>query len=169
MPHKPYENRYFLHNRKYQRQCMLLNIFLDTCPDIHALAKMAKIPPKFGEYSYEVAKGFLWKWRFWPNDIFGENGECGEHSPKGQFESGDFTEKGKFGEKAKSGALSPKFGECSYDVAKAPLWEWRFWRKWQVLRTSASFRKNSNKMAKGPFESGDFYENEEYGETSPKP
>ena len=40
---------------------------------------------------------------------------------KGQFESGVFTEKGKFGEKAKSGALSPKFGECSYDVAKAPL------------------------------------------------
>ena len=40
---------------------------------------------------------------------------------KGQFESGDFNEKGEFGEKGKNGALSPKFGECSYDVAKPPL------------------------------------------------
>ena len=47
-----------------------------------ALAKMAKIPPKFGEYSYDVAKGSLGEWRFWPNGILGENGEYGEHSPK---------------------------------------------------------------------------------------
>ena len=40
---------------------------------------------------------------------------------KGQFESGDFNEKGEFGENGKNGALSPKFGECSYDVAKPPL------------------------------------------------
>ena len=40
---------------------------------------------------------------------------------KGQFESGDFNEKGEFGEIGKNGALSPKFGECSSDVAKAPL------------------------------------------------
>ena len=40
---------------------------------------------------------------------------------KGQFERGDFNEKGEFGENGKNGALSPKFGECSYDVAKAPL------------------------------------------------
>ena len=40
---------------------------------------------------------------------------------KGQFESGDFNEKGEFGEIGKNGALSPKFGECCYDVAKAPL------------------------------------------------
>ena len=37
---------------------------------------------KFGEYSYEVAKGSLGEWRFWPNGILGENGEYGEHSPK---------------------------------------------------------------------------------------
>ena len=59
MSHKPYDNRYLLHNKKYHRQCKLLNIFLETCPEMHALAKMAKIPPKFGEYSYEVAKGSL--------------------------------------------------------------------------------------------------------------
>ena len=88
---------------------------------------------------------------------------------KGQFESGDFNEKGEFGENGKNGALPPKFGECSYDVAKPPLWEWRFWRKWQILRTSASFRKNSNQMVKGPFESEDFHENGEYGENSSKP
>ena len=35
---------------------MPLNIFLETCPEMHALAKMAKIPPKLGKYSYEVAK-----------------------------------------------------------------------------------------------------------------
>ena len=40
---------------------------------------------------------------------------------KGQFESGDFNEKGEFGENGKNSALSPKFGECSYDVAKPPL------------------------------------------------
>ena len=40
---------------------------------------------------------------------------------KGHFENGDFNEKGEFGENGKNGALSPKFGECSYDVAKAPL------------------------------------------------
>ena len=40
---------------------------------------------------------------------------------KGQFESGDFNEKGEFGENGKNDALSPKFGECSYDVAKPPL------------------------------------------------
>ena len=28
MSHKPYDNRYLLHNRKYHRQCKLLNIFL---------------------------------------------------------------------------------------------------------------------------------------------
>ena len=27
MSHKPYDNRYLLHNRKYHRQCKLLNIF----------------------------------------------------------------------------------------------------------------------------------------------
>ena len=59
MSHKPYDNRCLLHNRKYHRQCKLLNIFSETCPEMHALAKMAKIPPKFGEYSYEVAKGSL--------------------------------------------------------------------------------------------------------------
>ena len=56
---QPYDNRYFLHNRKYHRECMLLNIFLETYPEMHAFAKMAKIPQKFGEYSYEVAKGSL--------------------------------------------------------------------------------------------------------------
>ena len=40
---------------------------------------------------------------------------------KGHFKSGDFNEKGEFGENGENGALSPKFGECSYDVAKAPL------------------------------------------------
>ena len=39
----------------------------------------------------------------------------------GQFESGDYNEKGEFGENGKNSALSPKFGECSYDVAKPPL------------------------------------------------
>ena len=34
---------------------------------------------------------------------------------KGQFESGEF------GGNGKNGALPPKFGECSYDVAKPPL------------------------------------------------
>ena len=82
---------------------------------MRALAKMAEIPPKFGEYSYEVAKGSLWEWRCWPNGIFGE---YGEHSPKsskildemakGQFESGDFNEKGEFGENGKNGALTQK-------------------------------------------------------------
>ena len=85
---------------------------------------------------------------------------------KGHFERGNFNEKGEFGENGKNGAPSPKFGECSYDVAKAPLWEWRFWRKWQMLWTSASSRENSNEMEKGPFESGDFHENGEYGEIS---
>ena len=40
---------------------------------------------------------------------------------KWQFESGDFDDKGELGENGKNGALSPKFGECSHDVAKAPL------------------------------------------------
>ena len=48
---------------------------------MHALAKMAKIPPKFGDYSYEVAKGSFSEWRFWPNGIFGE---YGEDSPKSE-------------------------------------------------------------------------------------
>ena len=59
MSHKPYDNRCLLPNRKYPRQCKLLNIFSETCPEMHALAKMAKIPPKIGEYSYEVAKDSL--------------------------------------------------------------------------------------------------------------
>ena len=59
MSHKPYDNRCLLHNRTYHRQCKLLNIFSETCPEMQALAKIAKIPPKFGEYSYEVAKGSL--------------------------------------------------------------------------------------------------------------
>ena len=35
---------------------------------MHVSAKMTEIPPKFGEYSYEV-KGSLGEWRFWPNGI----------------------------------------------------------------------------------------------------
>ena len=36
------------------------------------------------------------------------------------------------------------------------------------IAVSASFGKNSNEMAKGPFESEDFPENGEYGENSSK-
>ena len=35
---------------------------------MHVSAKMREIPPKFGEYSYEV-KCSLGEWRFWPNGI----------------------------------------------------------------------------------------------------
>ena len=89
---------------------------------MHALAKMAKmakIPPTFGEYSYEVAKGsplrvaILAKWYIWR--IWRTFTKISNEMAKGQFESGDFNENGK------NGALSPKFGECSSDVAKAPL------------------------------------------------
>ena len=126
-----------------------------------------------GENSAKVLRIFIWgskgfplrvailaKWYIWRIRRKQSLSKTSNEMAKGQFESGDFN---------KNGALSPKFGECSYDVAKAPLWEWRFWRKWQILRTPASFRKNSNEMAKRPFESGDLHENVECGENSSKP
>ena len=175
MSHKPYDNRYLLHNRKYHRQCKLLNIFSG---DMSRNARVGENGEN-GENSANVWRIFIWgskgfplrvailaKWYIWR--IWRTFTKISNEMAKGQFESGDFNEKGEFGENGKNGALSPKFGECSSDVAKAPLWEWRFWRKWQILRTSASFGKNSNEMAKGPFESDDFPENGEYGENSSK-
>ena len=90
---------------------------------------------------------------------------------KVRFESGYFDENGDFD---KNGELSPKFDECSYDVAKGPFWEWHIWRKygeicqalaasqrkckeapWKVANSAKidftwSLSKNWNEIAKWP-------------------
>ena len=65
---------------------------ISVCPKMHALAKMANIRQNLGKNSNEMAKV--------------------------RFESGYFDENGDFD---KNGELSPKFDECSSDVAKGPF------------------------------------------------
>ena len=65
---------------------------IPVCPKMHALAKMANIHQNRSKNSNEMAKV--------------------------RFESGYFDENGDFD---KNGELSPKFDECSYDVAKGPF------------------------------------------------
>lgn len=65
---------------------------IPVCPKMHALAKMANIHQNRSKNSNEMAKV--------------------------RFESGYFDENGDFD---KNGELSPKFDECSSDVAKGPF------------------------------------------------
>ena len=63
-----------------------------VCPIMHAFAKMANVRQNLSKNSNEMAKV--------------------------RFESGYFDENGDFD---KNGELSPKFDECSSDVAKGPF------------------------------------------------
>ena len=179
MSHKPYDNRYLLHNRKYHRQCKLLNIFSGD------MSRNARVGEN-GENSANVWRIFIWGgkgfplrvavlakwyiWRIW-RTFTKVLAKFQMRWQRGSLKVAILTKKANLAKVAKMAHSRQSLANVptSYDVAKAPLWEWRFWRKWQILRTSASFRKNSNEMAKGPFEREDFHENGEYGENSSKP
>ena len=117
------------------------------CPEIHAIAKMAKNRQEAGDSNW-MPKVAPWRVAILAK-MSNLDGENSEKSPEGWR----FKLDGKSGP-LKSGALAilaktanlAKNGEKSPD----PFWRnWRFRRKWQNLAKIANFGANSEKSPEG--------------------
>ena len=131
MSHKPYDNRYLLHNRKYHRQCKLLNIFSGD------MSRNARVGEN-GENSANVwrifirgikgfplrvailAKWYIWRiWRTFTKVL----AKFQMRWQRGSLKVAILTKKANLAKVAKMAHSRQSLANVptSYDVAKAPL------------------------------------------------